>query len=101
MFRAPNPDLHRLRRLPPHVLRYPAVEYVGGADAEGHAPNRSHVWRMRVRADIQLPRQRVTFQHNGVADALRSFAVRQLAMQSNSLLRREVLLLQLELRCQI
>ena len=98
---AANHDLHRLRHLHPHILRDPAIEHVRRANAKSDAANRAHVRRMRVRADVQLPGQRVAFQHDGVADALRPLAVFQFSMQLDSLLRRKVLLLELELCRQI
>ena len=57
--------------------------------------------RVRVGTDIQLPRQRVAFEHDGVADALGSLAVGQFAMQADSLLLGKILLLELELGCEI
>ena len=93
--------LHRLRHLHANIFRDPRIEDVGRADAEGHAANRAHVRRVRVGADIQLPRQRVAFEHDRVADSFRALAVGQFAVQLDSLLRGEILLLELELRRQI
>jgi hypothetical protein len=59
------------------------------------------VRRVRVGANIQLPGQRVAFEHDRVADAFRSLAVFQFAMQLDSLLGGEILLLEFELRRQI
>ena len=101
MLLAANDDLHRLRHLHPNIFRDPRIENIGGANAKGHAADRAHVRSVRVRADIQLSRQRIALQHDGVADALRSFAVFQFAMQLDSLLRGEILLLELELGGQI
>jgi hypothetical protein len=77
------------------------IEYVGGADAEGHAAHRAHVRRVRVAADIQLAGQGIAFEHDRMADAFRAFAVFQFAVQLDALLGGEVLLLEFELRRQI
>ncbi len=73
--RAPPPaddHLHRLRHLHANIFGDPGIEHVGGADAEGDAAHRAHMRRVRIRADVHLPGQRVGFQHHGVADALAS-----------------------------
>ena len=98
---APNHDLDRLRHLDPSVFRNPGVEYVGRPDAEGDAPDGADMRRVRIRSHVHLPGQRIGLQHHGVADALRALTVGQFAMQFDSLLLREVFLLQLELRRQI
>ena len=98
---AANHDLHRLRHLDAHVLRNPAVENIRRTDAKSDAANRTHVRRVRVRANVDLSRQRVAFQHYRVADALRPLAIFQLSVEFDPLLRREVLLFELELCCQI
>ena len=98
---APNDDLHRLRHLDANVFRNPGVEYVGRADAEGDASDGAYVRRVRIGANVHLPRQRIGLQHHRVADAFRTFAVGKLAVQFDSLLLREILLLQLELRGQV
>ncbi len=98
---AADDDLHRLGHLHAHVLGEPRVEDVGGADAESHTAHRAHVRRVRVGADIQLPGQRIGLGDDGVADALRAFAVGQLAVQPNAARLGEIFLLQLQLRREI
>ena len=56
---------------------------------------------VRVGTDVQLPRQSVTFENDGVADSFRTLTIAQFAVQPNSLLAGEVLLLELELCGQI
>src|SRR5712691_6107178 len=101
MLLAANHDSHRLGYFDANVFRDPWIDAVGGADAKGHAADRSHVRRVRIGANVQLPRQRVAFEHDRVADAFRSLAVGQFAVQANSLLRGEILLLEFELHRQI
>ena len=101
MLLAANYDLHRLGHLHPNIFRDPRVEDVGCADAEGYASDCAHVGRVRVGADIQLPGERVALQHNRVADSFGTLAVFQFAVQLDSLLGGEVLLLQFELGRQI
>ena len=101
MLPAANDDLHRLGHFDPHIFRDPGIENVGRADAESHTSDRAHVRGVRIGADIELSRQGVALQHDGVADSFRPFAVFQLAMQLDSLFGCKILLLELELRGQI
>src|SRR5581483_9003829 len=94
-------DLYGLGHAHAHVFGDPGIEYVGGADAESHASDSAHVRSMRVGANVELPGEGVAFQHDGVADALAALAVAQLAVQADSLLFGEVLLLELQLRGQV
>ena len=65
------------------------------------AADGARVRRVRVRADDQLPGQRIALQHDGVADAFRAFAVLQLAVQLDAALAGKVFLLELELAGEI
>src|ERR1700757_4016232 len=56
---------------------------------------------MRIRADVQLPRQGIALQDNRMADSFRAFTILQFAMQLDSLPLGELLLLELELRGEI
>src|SRR5208282_3372730 len=96
---AANNDLDRLRHSDANIFRNPGVEYIRCADAEGDASNGTDVRRVRIRTNIDLTRQRIGLQHHRVTDALRTFSVGKFAMQLDSLLPGEILLLQLELRC--
>ncbi len=98
---AANDNLHRLGHFDPNIFGDPRIENVGGADAKRDAADRAHMRRMRIRANVQLPRQRVAFKNDGVADAFGTFAVGQFAVQPYSLLLGEILLLEFELRGQI
>src|SRR6266481_553503 len=98
---APNHDLDRLRHLDANVLRNPGIEYVRRPNAEGNTSDGANVRRVRVRTNIHLPRQRISLQHHRVADALRALPVGKFAVQLDSLLLCEILLLQLKLRGQI
>src|SRR5208337_877984 len=77
------------------------VKYVRRTDAEGDAAHRPHVRRMRIRANVELPRQRVALGHDGVADSFRAFAVTQFAVQLDAARFRKIFLLQLQLVRQI
>src|SRR5579864_3468382 len=57
--------------------------------------------RVRIRADDKLSRHRIAFEHDRVADSFRSFAVGQLAMQTNAFAFRKLCLFELELRSQV
>src|SRR5438445_355146 len=83
---APNHDSHRFGNLYPHILRDPRIEDVGRTDAEGYASDRANMGRVRIGADVQLPRQCIAFEHNRMADAFRPLAVLQFSVQSDSLL---------------
>src|SRR5947207_12880302 len=52
MLPAANNDFHRLRYLDAHVFRNPRIENISGPDAKSHAADRSHVWRVGIRADV-------------------------------------------------
>src|SRR3989442_5082673 len=101
MLLAPDHDFDRLRDANAHVFRDPGIEDISCADPKRHASDRAYVRRMRIRADVQLPRQGIALQDNRVADSFRAFAVLQLAMQLDSLPFSELLLLKLELCGQI
>src|SRR5207244_3297592 len=85
MLLAPDHDFDRLRDANAHVFRDPGVENVSCADPERHASYRAYVRRMRIRADIQLPRQSIALQNNRMADSFRALAVLQFAMQLDAL----------------
>src|SRR5215469_666389 len=55
------------------------------------------MWRVRIRADVQFAGSRVALCNHGMANAFRAFAIFQLAMEPDSLLAGEFLLLELEL----
>src|SRR6266699_801754 len=101
MLLAPDDDLDRLWHANAHVFRDPGVENVSCADPERHASYRAYVRRMRIRADIQLPRQSIALQNNRMADSFRALAVLQFAMQLDALLFGKFLLLELKLCGQI
>src|SRR5580700_854950 len=101
MLPAADNNLHRLRHFHTNVFRDPAVENIGGADAESHAANRADVGRVRVGANVQLPRQRIALEHDRMADAFGAFAVFQFSVELDSLPGGEILLLEFELHCQI
>ena len=92
---AANDDLHRLRNFHPHVFGEPGIKDIRRADAEGDAAHRADVRGMRVRADVELAGQGIALGHDGVADAFRALAVRELAVQLDAARLGEVLLLQL------
>src|ERR1017187_3739941 len=56
---------------------------------------------VRIRTNDKLARKRIALGDNGVADAFRTFAVAQLAVQLDATRFREVFLLQLQLRGQV
>src|SRR5438552_2615345 len=101
MLLAPDDDFDRLGHANAHVFRDPGIEDISCADPEGHASHSAHVRGVRIRADVQLPRQGIALEDNRVADSFRTLAVLQLAMQLDSLPLREIFLLELELRGQI
>ena len=101
MLLAPDHDFDRLGHANAHVFRDPGIEDISCADPKRHASDRAYVRRMRIRADVQLPRQGIALEDNRVADSFRTLAVLQLAMQLDSLPLREIFLLELELRGQI
>ena len=84
MFLAANHNFHRFRHAHTNVFSDPGIKDVGGADTERYASDCTRMWRMRVRADDKLPRQGVAFEYNGMADALRAFAICQFTMQPNT-----------------
>src|SRR5579864_5992223 len=57
--------------------------------------------RVRIRADDKLSRHRIAFEHDRVADSFRSFAVGQLAMQTNAFALRKLALFKLQLGSQV
>src|SRR4051794_31718415 len=57
--------------------------------------------RVRIRSDHQLSRQGIAFEHNRVADALRTFAIGELSVKADAFAFGEFALLQLELSCEI
>src|SRR5207244_3727788 len=101
MLLAPDDDFDRLGHANAHVFRDPGIKHISCADPKGHASHRAYVRCMRIRADVQLPRQGIALEDNRVADSFRILAVLQLAMQLDSLPLREIFLLELELRGQI
>src|SRR5260370_12049210 len=98
---APNDDLHRLRQLDGNIFRNPGINLIRRSDAESNASDGADVRSMRIRPNVYLPRQRVSLEHDRVTDALRALPVGKFAVQLDSLLLGEILLLQLELRGQV
>src|SRR5208283_250276 len=94
-------DLHRFRHLDANILGNPAIEYIRGANSKSNAADRAHVRSVRIRTNVELSGQRVALEHYRVTDALRPFAILQFAMQLDSLLGGEILLLQFQLGRQI
>lgn len=90
---AANDDLYRLRHFDAHILRDPGVEHVGRPNAESDASDCADVRRVRIGSDVDLAWECVGLEHHRVANALGAFAVGEFAMQLNSLLFGEILLL--------
>src|SRR5262249_8773432 len=76
-----NHNLYRLWNFDANVFSDPGIENIRCPDPKRNAPDRAHMRRMRIRAHVDLTRQRIGLKHHGVADALRALAVCEFTVQ--------------------